>query len=92
MTGDLFLVVSENRPGISALGLLTLALLLTLVRLVRGPTLADRVAVARPADDARRQPHRGICSSLRRVGLQLDIALALCLVGFVSTIALSRFC
>lgn len=70
--------------------LLTLALLLAFVRLVRGPTLPDRVValdltgmlaiavIALRVIDSRRT-------------LYLDAALALALVAFLGTVAFARF-
>jgi multicomponent Na+:H+ antiporter subunit F len=86
MTPDLFLSVSES----IALGLLTLAVLLTLVRLLRGPSLADRI-VALDLLTTLAVSLIGVIALRSNVSLQLDIALALCLVGFVSTIALTRY-
>lgn len=73
-----------------ALGLLGLAILLALVRLLRGPTLADRIIAL---DLLTTFSVSLIATIALRTGvsLQLDIALALCLVGFVSTIALTRY-
>jgi multicomponent Na+:H+ antiporter subunit F len=73
-----------------ALGLLTLAVLFTLVRLVRGPTLADRI-VALDLLTTLAVSLIAVFALRTGVSLQLDIALALCLVGFVSTIALARY-
>ena len=86
MTGDLFLVVSEN----VALGLLPLADALQLVRLLRGPTLADRV-LALDLLTTLSVSLIGVIALRSGITFQLDIALALCLVGFVSTVALARF-
>lgn len=86
MNADLFLTVAE---GI-ALSLLALAVLFTLVRLVRGPTLADRI-VALDLLSALAVSLIAVFALRTRVSLQLDIALALCLVGFVSTVALARY-
>lgn len=86
MSADLFLTVAE---GI-ALSLLALAVLFTLVRLVRGPTLADRI-VALDLLSALAVSLIAVFALRTRVSLQLDIALALCLVGFVSTVALARY-
>ena len=86
MTGELFLVVSENL----GLALLGLAVALTLVRLFRGPTLPDRI-MALDMLMTLAVSLIGILALRSGVALLLDIALALCLVGFVSTIALARF-
>lgn len=86
MTGDLFLFVSES----VAIGVLSLAVLAVLVRLVRGPTLPDRILAL---DMLTMLAISLIAVLALRTGvdLLLDIALALCLVGFVATIALARY-
>lgn len=86
MTPDLFLFVSEN----VALALLTLAVALTLVRLIRGPTMPDRI-LALDMLTVLAISLIGVLTVRTGVTLQLDIALALCLVGFVATIALARY-
>lgn len=73
-----------------ALGCLTLALLLAIIRLVRGPTLPDRIL----ALDLITTLAMGFIVSvaiLTGFYLYLDIAIALALVGFLSTVALSRY-
>ncbi|SIR16644.1 multicomponent Na+:H+ antiporter subunit F [Rhizobium sp. RU20A] len=74
----------------AALVILSIALLLTVVRIVRGPTLADRVlgldmlvavAIGMIAVIALRSGFT----------LYIDIAIALGLVGFLATIAFARF-
>jgi multicomponent Na+:H+ antiporter subunit F len=70
--------------------LLTLALLLTVVRLIRGPTLADRIL----ALDVITVLGIGYVATFAiRTGftLYLDIAIALSLLGFLSTIAFARY-
>ncbi|MDP1730344.1 MAG: cation:proton antiporter [Devosia sp.] len=74
----------------AALGILTLALLLTIIRLVRGPTLPDRIL----ALDLIATLAIGFIAAIAiRTGfmLYLDIAIAIGLLGFLSTIALARF-
>lgn len=72
------------------LGVLMLALLLTVVRIIRGPSLADRIlgldlittlVIAIIALIAVRTDF----------ALYVDIAIAMGLVGFLSTVALSRY-
>lgn len=73
-----------------ALVVLTLALLLALVRIVIGPTLADRVL----ALDLLTVVAMGFVGAIAvRTGLTLylDIAIALALLGFLATIALARY-
>ena len=73
-----------------SLGLLTLALLVTVARVVIGPTLPDRilgldtlVAVA--------IGYIAVIGVKTGFSLYLDIAIALGLVGFLATIAFARF-
>jgi multicomponent Na+:H+ antiporter subunit F len=86
MSADLFLFVSEN----VALGLLSLALVIVLVRLFRGPTLPDRI-LALDMLTTLAISLIGVLTLRTGVDLLLDIALALCLVGFVATVALARY-
>jgi multicomponent Na+:H+ antiporter subunit F len=86
MTGDLFLFVSAN----IALGLLTLAVALTLLRLVRGPTLPDRV-LALDLLATLAISLVGVLALTTGLSVYLDVALALCLVGFVASAALARY-
>jgi len=86
MSGQFFLSVSEEL----ALALLALALIFAIVRLIRGPSVADRV-VALDLLTTLAISLIGVTALRVGVSLLLDIAVALCLVGFVSTIALARF-
>ncbi len=73
-----------------SLALLGLALLATLVRIIRGPTLADRILGL----DTITILAVGVIGVFAvRTGLYLyaDIAVAVALVGFLSTIAFARF-
>lgn len=73
-----------------ALVLLSLALLLSLVRIVIGPTLSDRVL----ALDLLTVVAMGFVGAVAvRTGLMLylDIAIALALLGFLATVALARY-
>lgn len=73
-----------------ALGMLTLALLLSVARLLRGPTLPDRIL----ALDTMTTLAIGFISVMAiRTGvtLYLDVAIAIGLVGFLSTVALAQF-
>lgn len=73
-----------------ALGCLTLALLLAIIRLVRGPTLPDRIL----ALDLITTLAMGFIITvaiLTGFYLYLDIAISLALVGFLSTAALARY-
>jgi len=86
MTADLFLFVSEN----VALSLLAVAVLIVLVRLFRGPTLPDRI-LSLDMLTTLAISLIGVLTLRLGVDLLLDIALALCLVGFVATVALARY-
>ena len=73
-----------------ALVMLGLALLVSVVRIVIGPTLADRVL----ALDLLTVVAMGFVGAIAiRTGLTLylDIAIALALLGFLATIALARY-
>jgi len=73
-----------------ALVLLALALLATTVRIIIGPTLADRVL----ALDMLTILAMGFVAAIAiRTGyyLYLDIAIALALLGFLATVAFARY-
>lgn len=73
-----------------ALIMLGLALLISTVRIIIGPTLADRVL----ALDLMTVVAMGFVATVAiRTGLMLylDVALALALLGFLATIALARY-
>ena len=72
------------------IGFLVAALLLTVLRLVRGPTLPDRVL----ALDLVTTLALGVVvlvAILTGFYLYVDIAIALGLVGFLSTVAFARY-
>lgn len=73
-----------------ALVLLGLALVISAIRIVVGPTLADRVL----ALDLLTVVAMGFVGAIAiRTGLMLylDIAIALALLGFLATVALARY-
>lgn len=73
-----------------ALVLLTVALLVGMVRIIIGPTLADRVL----ALDLLTVVAMGFIAAIAiRTGLMLylDIAIALALLGFLATVAFARY-
>jgi len=86
MTGQLFLFVSET----IALLLLVLAVLLTLIRLISGPSLPDRI-LALDMLTTLSISLVGVIALRSGVLFYLDIAIAICLVGFLATIALARY-
>jgi multicomponent Na+:H+ antiporter subunit F len=79
--------------GVSAdigLGLLSLAILFTVVRIVRGPTLADRI-LGLDLITTLGIGFVGVIAIKTGFTLYVDIAIALGIVGFLSTIALARY-
>ena len=72
------------------LGCLSLGLLLSIVRLVRGPTLPDRI-LALDLINVLGLGFGVLVAILTGFYLYLDIAIALGLVGFLSTVALARY-
>jgi multicomponent Na+:H+ antiporter subunit F len=73
-----------------ALAMLGLALLISVIRIIIGPTLADRVL----ALDLMTVIAMGFVATIAiRTGLMLylDIAIALALLGFLATTALARY-
>lgn len=73
-----------------ALAMLTLALLLAFVRLLRGPTLADRI-LALDTMTTLAIGFIGVVAVRTSLTLYLDIAIAVALVGFLSTTAFARY-
>ena len=73
-----------------AIGLLLVALLLVLIRLIRGPSLADRILVL---DLLTTLAVALIAALVVLTGftLYVDIAIAVGLLGFLSTVALTRY-
>jgi multicomponent Na+:H+ antiporter subunit F len=86
MSGSEALVLAAD----IAIGLLIVALLLVVLRLLRGPNLGDRIM----ALDTLTVLALGLIGAITlRTGLTLylDIAIAIALVGFLSTVALARY-
>ncbi|MDB5542428.1 MAG: Na(+) antiporter subunit [Devosia sp.] len=73
-----------------ALGLLLVALLLTVIRLIRGPNLGDRI-LALDLITVLAAGFIAAIAVLTGFSLYIDIAIALALVGFLSTVALARY-
>ena len=75
---------------LSAFILLSIAMLMAVVRVLRGPTLADRIL---GLDVATTLGVGLIAVFAMTVGqwLYLDVAIALALVGFVATVAFARY-
>jgi multicomponent Na+:H+ antiporter subunit F len=73
-----------------ALGLLLVAMLIAVVRLVRGPGLSDRI-LALDLITVLATGFIGAIAVLTGFSLYIDIAIALALVSFLSTVALARY-
>lgn len=73
-----------------ALAVLGLALLLSVIRIVIGPTLADRI-LALDLLTVVAMGFVGAIAIRTALALYLDIALALALLGFLATLALVRY-
>ena len=86
MTPDLFM----DWVTLVSLVLLGFALLLSLVRIVVGPTLSDRV-LALDLLTVVAMGFVGAIAMRTRLWLYLDIAIALALLGFLATVALARY-
>ena len=81
--------ITELAPGV-ALGMIVLAMFLTFVRLVRGPTLPDRVV----ALDLMGVLAVGMLAAYAVAADQpvlLDPAAVVALVGFLGTVAFARY-
>lgn len=86
MSGAEFLHLSTT----ISLGLLTLALLMTMYRIVAGPTLPDRI-LGLDMLIAIVIGYIVVIALRTEMALYLDIAIGLGLVGFLSTVAFARF-
>lgn len=73
-----------------ALVILGLALLVSLVRIIIGPSLADRV-LALDLMTVIAMGFIGAVAVKTELMLYLDIAIALALLGFLATVALARY-
>jgi multicomponent Na+:H+ antiporter subunit F len=85
-TGEGFLQVAE----FIALGMLSLAFLVTVYRFITGPTLPDRV-LALDLLVAAAIGFIAVIGIKTGYTLYVDIAIALGLVGFLATVAFARF-
>ena len=74
----------------AALGLLLVGMLLAVIRLIRGPNLGDRI-LALDMITVLATGFIGAVAVLTGFSLYIDIAIALALVGFLSTVALARY-
>jgi multicomponent Na+:H+ antiporter subunit F len=86
MTGVQFL----DFASLASLVLFSIALLVSVVRLVLGPSLPDRV-LALDLMGTLAVGYVGVVALRTGYALYVDIAIALALAGFVSTVALARF-
>ncbi|WP_322892390.1 MULTISPECIES: monovalent cation/H+ antiporter complex subunit F [unclassified Yoonia] len=73
-----------------SVALIALSLAIAFVRLVLGPTLADRV-VALDMMTTLIIAFCGIVAVLTAVAAFLDVAIVMALVGFLATVALARY-
>ncbi|AKR54709.1 hypothetical protein GCM10011321_21160 [Youhaiella tibetensis] len=86
MSGAEFL----NNATLVALGLLTLALFTTVIRIARGPTLPDRV-LGLDLLTTIATGYIGVIAVRTGFMLYVDIAIALSLVAFLATVAFARY-
>ncbi len=73
-----------------SLGLLTFAFLLTIIRILLGPTLPDRV-LALDMLVSIGIAYIAVVAIKTNFSLYLDVAIALGLVGFLATVAFARY-
>lgn len=76
--------------AVVSLGILTLAFLLTIVRIVRGPTLPDRVLGLEMMVSIG-IAYIAVIAIKTNFFLYLDVAISLGLVGLLATVAFSRY-
>nr|WP_011580212.1 MULTISPECIES: cation:proton antiporter [Chelativorans] len=86
ITGEAYLAFAE----LAALAILSLSFLLTVIRVLRGPALPDRV-VGLDMLVAIAIGFIAVIGIRTGYTLYLDIAIALGLVGFLTTVAFARF-
>jgi len=86
MSAPDFLALAAN----ITLAILTLAFLITIVRIARGPSLPDRI-LALDMLVSIGIGYIGVIAIKTGFALYLDIAIALGLVGFLATVAFARF-
>ncbi len=86
MSGFEFLQLSAT----IALGLLTLAFALTIIRIIRGPSLPDRV-LALEMLVSTGIAYIAVVAIKTSFFLYLDVAISLGLVGFLATVAFARY-
>jgi multicomponent Na+:H+ antiporter subunit F len=79
-----------NLASLVAIGFLVVALFLTVIRLVRGPNLGDRI-LALDLITVLGAGLIGAIAVLTGFSLYIDIAIALALVSFLSTVSLARY-
>ena len=86
MSGTDFLQLA----AIISLGILSMAFLLTIIRILRGPTLPDRV-LALDMLVAVGIAYIAVVAIKTNYFLYLDVAISLGLVGFLATVAFARY-
>ena len=72
------------------LGMILIGIVLVVIRLIRGPGLSDRI-LALDLITVLSTGFIGVITVLTGFSLYLDIAIALALVSFLSTVALARY-
>ena len=72
------------------LGMILIGIVLVVIRLIRGPGLSDRI-LALDLITVLSTGFVGVITVLTGFSLYLDIAIALALVSFLSTVALARY-
>jgi len=82
-------VIAVEAAAGAALGLLAVALLFALVRIVRGPSLADRV-VALDVVSATIVSVATVTALRTGQAVFVDVSLAIALVAFLATVAFAR--
>ncbi len=86
MSGAEFL----NLAAVISLGMLSLAFLLTIVRIIRGPSLPDRI-LGLDMLVSIGIGYIAVVAVKTSFFLYLDVAIALGLVGFLATVAFARY-
>ena len=74
----------------TSIGLVVLAIAIGFIRIVRGPTLADRV-VALDMMTTTIAAFCGLVAMLAAAAAFVDVAIVVALVGFLATVALARY-
>ncbi|MCW5943675.1 MAG: hypothetical protein KIS66_15695 [Fimbriimonadaceae bacterium] len=79
-----------RNASLAALGVLALAVLVAMVRLVKGPSLPDRV-VAVDLVGMLAAGMIGVLSIYAGNGVYVDVAIVIALISFLATVAIARY-